>query len=169
VKVRINTKNRIAIIGAIDEGAYLSFSNTLREYEQKKCDTVFVELSSGGGTAYDALSFYSRIRLSPCHITIFVTGLVASAAVLVLAAGDRRIMTKESWVMVHEDQAHKLTARVSELEKTGRHLRRLETQWNNLLAAKTTLSAAGWGRLHKTETYLSPEDCLRHGLIEEIV
>lgn len=166
---KVNAKNRIALIGTIDEVAYAVFSEELREYEKVKAKEVFVELSSGGGTAYDALAFYGRIRLSPCNVNILVTGLVASAAVLVLAAGDHRIMTKESWVMVHEDLAHKLTARVSELEKTARHLRRLEDQWNTLLADSTTLSSAGWAQLHKTETYLTPADCLRHGLIEEIV
>ena len=166
---KIKTANRIAIIGAVTEEAYAKFSEELRAFEKAKATEVFVEISSGGGTAYDALAFYSRMRLSPCHITVLVVGLVASAAVLVLAAGDKRLMTKESWVMVHEDQVSKLTARVTEIEKYGRHLRRMEDQWNRLLADSSTLSAAGWSQLHKTETYLTPEDCLRHGLIEEIV
>lgn len=168
-RLALNTKNLIQVIGTIDEAAYADFSLKLREFEKAKAKDVFVELASGGGTAYDALAFYSRMRMSPCTITILCTGFVASAAVLVLAAGDRRLMTKEAWVMVHEDQANKLTARVSELEKYSRQLRRLEDQWNKLLADSSRLSAAGWSVLHKTETHLSPEDCKRHGLIEEIV
>jgi ATP-dependent protease ClpP protease subunit len=160
---------RIQIIGAIDEVQFTSFSEALSEYEEAGTKRVRVELSSEGGNAYDALAFYSRMRLSPCEITVVAFGLVASAAVLILAAGDTRIMTRESWVMVHEDSVRKMSGKVTEVEKFGRHMRRLEDQWNRLLAKSSTLSAEGWGSLHKAETYLMPEDCLKHGLIERII
>ena len=166
---KIIMKNKIQIIGGIDEEMFRSFSEQLAEFEKAKATDVFIELSSPGGHAYDALAFFSRMRLSPCNITILAYGLIASAAVLVLAGGDKRLMTKESWLMVHEDTVHKLTAKVTEAEKYTRHMRKLEDQWNMLLAMKTRLSAAGWSSLHRAESYITPEDCLKYGLIEEIV
>lgn len=166
---KIMVKNIIQVVGGIDEESYQAFSAQLSEFEKNKAADIFVELSSAGGHAYDALAFYSRMRLSPCNVTVLAYGLVASAAVLVLAAGDRRLMAKEAWVMVHEDSVHKLSGKVTEVEKFGRHMRRLEDQWNRLMADRTKLSFEGWAALHKAESHLSADDCLRHGLIEEIV
>ncbi len=166
---KLKVKNIIQIIGSIDEEAFKSFSEELTAYEKAGAKEVTIELSSAGGHAYDALAFYSRIRLSSCDVQIIVYGLVASAAVLVLAAGDRRYMTSEAWVMVHEDSVHKMSAKVTEIEKFGRHMRVQEDQWNKLLEFSTKLSASGWSQLHKAETYMTAKDCLKHGLIEEII
>ena len=159
----------IKIIGGIDEAAFKEFSEAIDALEkQSKTQPIDIELSSGGGSAYDALAFYSRLRLSPCHINIRTYGLVASAAVLVLAAGDVRAMTAESWVMVHEDST-KLKGHVFELEREAKHMRRLEDQWNALLAKRTLVDAATWGGLHRATTYLSAAECLELGLIDKII
>lgn len=166
---KINTKNRIQIVGSIDEDMYREFSEKLHEFEAKKVRDVFVELSSVGGHAYDALAFYSRMRLSPCNITVLAYGLVASAAVLVLAAGDRRLMTKEAWVMVHEDSVHKFSGDVEEVEKAAKQLRVSEDQWNVLLEDRTGTVWSHWEKLHKAEVFLTAMTCLNLNLVQEIV
>lgn len=161
--------SEIKLVGTIDESLYISFCSQLDTLERAKTKTVHIMLSSAGGAAYDALAFYSRMRLSPCSFTVTVYGLCASAAVLVLAAGDYRRMTRESWVMVHEDQISKLTARVSSAEVQVRHARSMENQWNKLLSERTCTSMSQWAQLHKAERYLDPEDCQALGLIEEVI
>lgn len=159
---------RIQIIGSIDEENYKKFSEALYELEQESDEVVNVELSSEGGSAMDALAFVSRIRLSGCPIHISAYGLVASAATLVLAAGDIREMTREAWVMVHEDHG-KSKGSVSDLEKAATHLRRMENQWNNLMESHTKVDAETWARFNKETMYLNPQQCLEMGLIDRIV
>lgn len=154
------------IIGDINELAFENFSEELHEAEINKEKKVIVELSSSGGSAYDALAFYSRMKNSLVEIEVHVYGYVASAAVLVLAAGDIRLMAREAWVMVHEDSVQKLTAKVTDLETNARHMRRLEDQWNALLAKNSSADAVKWGDLHKRETHLSAYDCIHFGLVE---
>jgi ATP-dependent Clp protease, protease subunit len=159
---------KIYLCGDIDEAAYEEFSKQLTIYERQNCKVIDVELSSGGGTAMDALAFASRMRLSNCGIRVTAYGLVASAATLVLAAGDYRLMTKEAWVMLHEDSG-KVKGSVSELEKQSKHLRRMEDQWNNLMASHTNVDTKTWAKLHKETIYLNPEQCLRMGLVDKII
>lgn len=159
---------RLYIIGDIDEEMYLNFTTQLAELEINANKSVTIELSSGGGSAFDALAFYSRIRNSPCEIIVEAYGLVASAAVLILAAGDRRIMMGEAWVMVHEDST-KFNGKVTDIEKTAKNMRQFEDQWDYLLSHRTNLSKEQWSVFHKEgDLYLSPNNCCVYGLVDEV-
>jgi len=163
-------------IKLIDEISMDSFKDFVEKVEaimaepDWDCEPIQVDLFSHGGSAEAALAFYSYMRLNPevsYHITAY--GEVASSAVLVLACGHKRRMTKEAWVMVHESsfKAGKLSS--SGYEEMGRQLRRMEDQWNELLAERTKATASYWGSIHKETTYLSAEECLELGLVDEII
>lgn len=158
----------IRIIGAIDETAFKDFCEKLSDMEKDQKRPILIELSSGGGSAYDALAFAGRIRAAPGPVIITAYGLVASAAVIILAAGKHRKMTRESWVMVHEDSG-KLKGTVVDLERESTHMRRLEDQWCALLEEFTGFPAQSWSDMHKKTTYLSAQQCKDYGLVEEIV
>jgi len=160
---------KIYLVGAIDEAAFLTFSEKLDEFELKPGKPVEVVLNSSGGSAVDALAFYSRIKASPLDINITVYGCCYSAAILVLAAGDERRMTRASWAMVHEDSGSVKHKTTSQFQAEAFQMRQFENQWNDLLALNSRISSGRWAQLHGNETYLTPEDCLRYGLIEEIV
>ena len=159
---------KIKIVGSIDEASFKAFCEEMDTLERSG-GVIDIELSSGGGNAYDALAFASRIRRSPHHIRITAFGLVASAAVMILAVGDHRMMTREAWVMVHEDTA-KPKGQVTYLEREVEHLRRMEAQWCTLLARCTKgTSADYWASIHKETTYLCAGECKDLGLIDEVV
>lgn len=163
----------IYIVGEINDESYLKFTEELKVLEDAHVSDnypVQVCLMSDGGSAYAAMAFYDRIKYSHLHLTITGIGFIASAATLVLAAGDSRVMTKNAWVMVHEDIASELKRKeVHQAERELAHMRRLENQWNDLLAKVTKTSSKRWEALNKATTYLSPQDCLELGLIEEII
>ncbi len=164
----MKNKRIIKIIGSIDEEAFRKISDELDDLENKPNEKISLYLSSGGGSVYDALAIAGRIRISPCLITITAYGLVASAAVLILAAGDDRRMTRESWVMVHEESG-KIKGSVTEMEKETAQLRRMEFQWSDLLHGFTSTPADKWGELHRVTTYLSAQECLDLNLIDRII
>ena len=165
-------KTDIYIAGEINEEAFVSFSKKLAYQERaaKSNKTVNVMLMSSGGDADVALAFLDRMESSHLEICVTATGYVASAAIMILAAGDKRRMTKSSWAMVHEEAIEGLDGdKVSSLENTIRAFRRKEDHWSAILGRLTTTNMSRWEELHKKETYLSPEECLALGLIEEIV
>lgn len=165
------SNRKIYVIGDIDWEAYENFSKQVTRLElesKKKDETIFIELASDGGDAHVAIAFASRIRMSPCTIHIVAVGNVASAAVLVLAAGDNRRMATETWCMVHEDTAE-LNGSVVELERESKQLRRQEVQWAKLLENLTGTAAEFWEQMHKETTYLTAENCLELGLVDSII
>lgn len=162
---------KINIIGDIDEVSYNDFAESMDELEGiLEGEDIHIEIASHGGDALMALAYYDRIRRSKSTVTITATGMVASAAVLILAAGDKRYMTRNAWVMVHEDTVPlEEEMRVSQVEKNAKISRRLETQWNKIMASRTKLPVSTWERLHEEETYLDAQECLNSGLIDKII
>ncbi len=166
----------IRIIGAIDEDAYAEFCVNLDALENitptsKRPKRVTLEIMSDGGNAYSALAFVSRMRLSPLQFRTLASGRVASAATLILAAGNERFMTRESWLMVHEDSGG-VEGTVSQMEAEIFHMRAMEDQWNKMLAdwSHGKSSKESFDELHKRgDTNMNARECLEWGLIDEII
>jgi ATP-dependent Clp protease protease subunit len=162
---------KIYIIGDIDAESYTKFALSMDKRESEpEAGIIPIELASEGGDPYIALAFYDKMCSSKHHIHITVRGLAASAAVLLLAAGDIRYMAESAWVMVHEDSPEiSEDIKVTEFEKAAAHSRRLEIQWNAILELRTGTPALTWSELHKAETYLDSNECLKLGLITKII
>lgn len=163
---------KIYITGTIDEDSFQSFSKYMDEAEERGEDNIEIILNSTGGSALDALAFYERIKASASYTAVTVYGACYSAAVLVLVAGQKRRMTKTSWLMVHEDtyaMDEGDSKSTSLMEVEAQYMRRMENQWNYLLAKRSRLSAKVWERLHKKTTYMNAKECLEAGIIEEII
>ncbi len=168
--------NVIHIVGDIDEQSFKEFNLKMNAAENDKNPRhrthIKIILHSEGGLAMSALAFYDRIKMAKAEVTIIGTGFVGSAAVLILAAGKHRQLTKNTWVMVHDDTPSPddvKKKRVVELRKTLSDSKLFEDQWNELMARNSRTSAIVWKDLHESESYLTPTQCLALGLIEEII
>lgn len=160
----------INLIGDITEDMFKRLHVILGKMESNDEKEVQITLSSMGGDAMAALAMFDRMALSPIHFNIIATGLVASAAVIILCAGDKKYMTPSAWVMVHEEQTDDIKAvNVTHLEQNAENYRRFEKQWCSILAFNTKTSADIWEQLHRKDTYLNPTECVRLGLIDEIL
>jgi ATP-dependent Clp protease, protease subunit len=163
----------IYVTGDIDEAAFKRFDVKLIRLEGDigpGFRDVRVVLSSGGGSAYDALAFHDRIKQSPLCVHVECYGTAFSAAVIILSAGGTRSMGANAWAMVHEDVTDVTKHdKVSNAERAIGHGRRLETQWCSILEKDTGTKAEVWEKLHREETYLTAEECKSLGLIDNIL
>ena len=161
-------ERRLQVIGEINDEAYRKFSKKLYRLECDDAAPIIVELSSHGGDPISALAFAARIRLSPRKIVTIVYGQAASAAVVILASGHERLMTKEAWIMVHEDSSE-LNGEVKDLEREAAQLRAAEFQWNEILASRSKVSAEEWATYHSETTYFTAAEALKLGLVDRII
>ncbi len=167
----------IQIIGDIDAAAFVKFDAELYALEQaaakssldKAFKKTYIKLMSDGGDATVGLAFFDRIKLSPLHITITAYGQVGSAAVIIFAAGDERLMTPNSSIYLHEETLASEAAPLSNIGKELERLTKLDDQYNELMKRSSNKSELFWQQLSEQETYLNPHDCLEYGLCTEIL
>lgn len=167
---------KIYLSGSVDEESFKEFCEKMDEFEeifsrQGRSTKMIVELvvNSIGGNALDAIAFLGRMRTSKITINVTVYGLCGSAAVMLLAAGKNRKMTKESWLYVHEDSASYKEHNTSQLEKQSKTARMFEDQWSTILEELTGTSKERWAALHKEDLYISAKDCVELGIVDEII
>jgi ATP-dependent Clp protease protease subunit len=163
--------NMIRLIGCVDEEMLRHFVKAAAFLEKREVKEIPVYLHSEGGSAIIGIAISEHMRL--CRLrgltfTVMAIGECSSAATIILATADRRLITEETWVMVHEDSG-KISGDISTMEREAEQKRRLENQWNNILAHFTGTSAKDWAALNKETTYFSAQDCLTYGLVDEIV
>jgi ATP-dependent Clp protease, protease subunit len=159
----------IQIIGDIDAAAFARFDDELRVLEGTS-NKVEVILNSDGGDSTIGLAFFDRIKVSHLDITINAFGEVGSAATLVFAAGDRRIMTPNSSLYFHEESIGSLKGEsISQAKKSLQRLIEVDQQYNRLIASVSKKGIDYWDYLCVNEIYLSPQEALEAGICDEIL
>lgn len=163
--------HRLYIRGDITTQSFGEFQEAFHGIlDEDAVSKIVVYICSEGGSAEAALAYHDLIRTSKIPITMLGTGIIASAAALIFAAGHTRYMTPNAWLMVHDESVADTTnLRVHQVEKHLAHQRVLENQWNSLMYdCIPSVSEAEWDQLHRNETYLTAKECKAMGIINGI-
>ncbi|CAJ0783591.1 ATP-dependent Clp protease proteolytic subunit [Ralstonia psammae] len=67
----------------------------------KDADEILVAVNSGGGDVFDGFAIYNALRRYSGKVTARVDGIAASAASLVVMAGDAIVMPENAMMMIH--------------------------------------------------------------------
>lgn len=168
-KIKPLINRRIQLIGQIDDERQHYLFDELSRLEFDASGPIEIELTSEGGYADNAFAIVGRLRQSPCEVIVTGYGVIASAAVIILAAGNYRRLARDSRVMVHEDSG-KIKGTVSNMEQAILAFRAEEHKWNSRMASYTGTPAYHWAKLHKQgDTFLTPETCAELGMVDEII
>lgn len=166
----LNLKARtIQIVGTVDEKMFCAVDNNLSQLEAKSKKPVTFKINSGGGSVYDALAIVGRMQKSPCTIVTEVYGQAMSAATIILAAGDKRRMSKVAFVMHHEG-SYVIGGTHTQNKHFMNQQERENKLWCETLAQLTGASAKFWLNrgLNGLDLYLSAEQCLKLKIIDEV-
>lgn len=159
----------ILINGEINEAMFAKVDEQLNEFEAESNEPIIVRINSEGGHASDGLAILGRLKASSCPVHTEGYGLIQSSALLLLACGAKRKMSRYAWVMHHES-AQELEGTVSELEMEIRQSRREEQFWNKYMAEFSNQNSEFWRKsATKNELYLTAEQCLQYKIIDEII
>jgi len=97
-------RGMIRLNGSIDDGTTEMVMGLLTQYEDDDLSIDFY-INTEGGDPFCALALYDYIRSLSTDVTIIAQGQVASAGVLVFLAGDERLITPNSSIMIHRPYA----------------------------------------------------------------
>jgi ATP-dependent Clp endopeptidase proteolytic subunit ClpP len=174
----------LGLVGEITESAVqqlalmlLSFNGggILRpsESEEDEADIEFF-ISSGGGQVSEMFTVYDLMRLvqNRRDIATFGYGKVASAAVLLLAAGTKgkRYLAKNARVMIHHCSGA-IGGTVPSVRSSFQEFSKVEEMMVKALAECTELSVSEiYNILSKnTDEYFSAEEALEMGIVDKII
>lgn len=125
-------------------------------------------LNSPGGDPFDGLALHNILSTVREKLTVEIIGLAASAASLPALAGKRLLMTRGTYLMIHDPIAI-LAGRKDDLRKTANLLEKLEADFTRIYSAacgKSEDTVSGW---MKAETWFSAEEAVQAGFCDEVL
>ena len=142
------------------------FDNFVQHNEDKDINLV---LSSYGGDVYSMLGIIDYFKTLPVKVNTHCYGACMSAAAVILSCGTgKRSMTQNSTVMVHEGSAFE-AGKTTDVRKGADHLKKLQSNINRILGEVTGKDQEFWEEVSRQDTYLTAEECLDYGIIDEII
>lgn len=133
-----------------------------------KAKVLNVEINSPGGDVFAGLAIYNALRASGKEIVVKVMGVAASAASLIAMAGDKRVMPKNSFMMVHNPWSFAM-GNAEELRQTADTLDKIGGSLLATYAARTGLPDDELSAMLATDTWLSADEALEKGFATEVV
>lgn len=129
-------------------------------------------INSTGGDLEEMFGVYDVIRTRSSHVTTVGFGTVQSAACLLLAAGDKRLVTPNCWFMWHRSAADGglRGAPFHEVDANVKAWKRQHDRWISLMGQRTRRPAEFWHeRTQSGELWLSAKQLVRYGVVDEIL
>ena len=127
---------------------------------------VDININSGGGDVFSGSAIYSAIRAYTGKLNIHVVGLAASAASVIAMAGHSDI-SPTGQVMIHKVSTTQ-SGNSADMEKAADILKQADRSIAAAYVAKTGMSEEDALQLMEDETWLTADDAVTNGLIDEI-
>ena len=130
---------------------------------------IWLYINSPGGSIYNGLAIIDTMRSIKSPVFTVCCGMAMSMGAAILSCGDRRYMTKNSTVMVHEASSGS-KGKVSIQEEDLNETKRLNKLLEEIIASQCGKTVKEYHKAtYKTDLFLSSEDALKFGIVDEIL
>lgn len=165
----LDIQNRIIrLTDDIEDFHFDWFDAALTTLESISRKRITLRISSYGGDVYAALGIVGRMQRSKCLIDTEGYGKIMSAATIVLAAGQKRSMSKLA-VFMHHEASFSLEGKESEVDHELRQIKRESDTWAGLMSELTSLPKQFWLQQGTGKNlYLDAERCKQMNIIDEV-
>ncbi len=142
-------------------------------YDMTEIRDLNVFINSPGGDAFSGLALANMLMMARSMgftVTAHASGIIASAAVPVLAVCDKRISTEDTIFMVHEAALWKWPGRetASDIRAQAELMNLLKTRYLGILAANTKLPYDKWEAMETKTKCFGTDKAADWGLIDEV-
>ncbi len=165
-------QERIIFVGTeIDDGvANVVMAQLLHLADVAPDREVSLYINSPGGSFTSLMAMYDTMQFVPTPVATFCLGQAASAAAVLLAAGEpgRRFALRHSRVLLHQPSAGG-QGTVSDLELQADELLRVRAQVEEVLSRHTGRSTAQLRVDTDRDKVLTASEALAFGIVDEVI
>ena len=142
---------------------------SLLQNRKDKEAPVNLMINSPGGDIYEMFGIIDYIETLDVKVNTICRGRAFSAAAIILTCGTgSRMMSKRSTVMFHQSSSF-LGGKMSDITAYLDNVKNLEKTIYTMLADRTKKDANWWKDNMKSDLYLSAEELVEIGVIDQII
>lgn len=162
--------NSSAVLSIYDEIGFwgVQAKDFVAELGKVKSKSITVEINSPGGDVFAALAMYNALRASGKEVVAKVMGVAASAASLIFMAGDKRVMPKNTHLMIHNPWSFAM-GNADELRETAETLDKIGASLTATYAARSGVPEDKLKEMLAKDTWISADEALADGFATEVI
>ena len=130
--------------------------------------TIKVLINSGGGSITAGISSMDTILRCKVPVHTYVDGFAASAATFLSVVGEKRYMSRNSYMLVHQLSSN-FWGTYANFEDEKKNLDLMMTTIKNVYKEYTKLPMKKLDEILKHDLMWDAQTCLDYGMIDEIV
>lgn len=153
-----------------NDGSMISakqFSEELKKIPST-VSTINVRINSPGGSVFDGIAIYNRLKQHKAKKVVYIDGLAASIASVIALAGDEIKIGEGALYMIHLPWTFSMGNRM-DLENTVGRLMDVEEQMLGIYAKRTKLDRSEIRSMLEKETWMSAEEAVEKGFVDSKV
>lgn len=131
---------------------------------------IQIYINSPGGSVYSGLAIYDTMQYISPHVCTICTGMAASMAAILLAAGSpkKRTALEHSRVMIHQPMGG-AQGQASDMEITVREIIKTKEELYRILAHHSGQSMERIRQDSDRDFWMSSQEALDYGMIDEVL
>lgn len=131
---------------------------------------IFLYINSPGGSITAGMAIYDTMQYIKCDVSTICIGMAASMGAFLLAAGKKgkRKALPNSEVMIHQPSGG-ARGQATDIQIHAEHIISIKKKMNKILADRTGQTVKKIAADTERDNYLSAEDALEYGIIDEII
>jgi ATP-dependent protease ClpP protease subunit len=130
-------------------------------------EEILLRVNSPGGSAWEGAAIYNLLKDHSAKISVSIDGLAASAASMVILAGDEITIAPNAFIMIHNASGIVFGSAV-EMRKTAAVLEKLDGQLAKLYASRGSRTAGEFAEMMTAETWFTASEAKDVGLADVI-
>jgi len=129
---------------------------------------IKVFINSGGGSITAGISSMDTILRTKVPVYTYVDGFAASAATFLSVVGEKRFMSRNSYMLIHQLSTN-FWGKYSELEDEKQNMDLMMKTIKDIYKKHTKLPMKKLNEILKHDLMWDAKTCLEYGMIDEII
>lgn len=172
-------ENKVFFYADIDSTSALELIKILNEVDNKLQNTknilgeeytpiCHLHVCTGGGEIFSAFAIVDAMRQMKSTIYTYIDGSVASAGTFITLAGKKRFMGKYSHLLIHQLSGG-MYGKFNEMEDEFYNCNNLMKLIKSFYKEKTKIPMKKLEEILSKDIWLSPDECIQYGIIDQII
>jgi ATP-dependent Clp protease protease subunit len=165
-------EDRIVFLGeeVTDVSANLVVAQLLFLESQDPSKDIHLYINSPGGSVTAGMAIYDTMHYIKCDVSTICIGLAASMGAFLLAGGakGKRFALPNSEILIHQPSGG-AKGQATDIKIVADNIIKTRKKMNEILAANTGRTYEELCRDTERDNYMTAEEALDYGLIDEIV
>ena len=164
-------KDRIIFLGGeINDNVANIVVSELLYLDSLNHEDICLYINSPGGSVTSGFAIYDTMNFIKSDVRTIVVGMAASMGAFLLSSGakGKRCALKNAEVMIHQVLGG-AQGQATDIKIQAEHILKIKKKLNNILASNTGQPINKVIRDCERDNYMSSEEALKYGLVDEII